>query len=114
MSPPNDHLPQAELEMRLRLWALRTSRFPLFKGSSDKLGAWFLIVERACRESDIPSTQRTESAILLIFESEDRPLQAVMRERQCAYLEKSDEAFWPWTTFKLDIIKVVTESEGSE
>jgi hypothetical protein len=65
--------------------------YPLFKGPSEDLGRWFLIVERACRESGIPPTQRTEAALLLIFEEID--LAEVMQARQQIYLQRTGEAY---------------------
>lgn len=101
-----------ELKARLLSWALRTSRYPLFKGSSEKLGLWFLTIERACSQSGIPNTQRSEAAIHLIHD--DTPLAGVMRERQRVYLEKSSETHWPWADFKRDIIAIVMQSDQRE
>ncbi|KAJ3548390.1 hypothetical protein NMY22_g1283 [Coprinellus aureogranulatus] len=111
MSAPGGHLNLEELKRRLLSWSLQTRCYPLFKGSSEKLGMWFLTVERACTQSSIPNTQRSEAAIHLIHD--DTPLAGVMRERQRVYLEKSGEAHWPWPDFKRDIIGIVMHSAES-
>ena len=108
MTTPRHHLDSEELKRRLLSWALTTRRYPLFKGSSEKLGLWFITVESACSQSQIPNTQRTEAAINLIHD--DTPLAGVMRERQRLYLEKSGENYWAWADFKNDIIKVVMQA----
>lgn len=105
-----DHLEPEELKRRLLSWALQTKRYPLFKGSSEKLGLWFLTVQSACTQSKIPNTQRTEAAIHLILD--ETPLACIMKERQRAYSEKSGDTYWPWADFKRDIIKVVMEAEA--
>jgi hypothetical protein len=81
----------------------------LFKGSSAKLGSWFLTIERACRQSRIPDTQRTEAAIHLIYD--ESPLADVMKERERVYKEKSGEAYWPWADFERDIVAIVMKSD---
>lgn len=104
-----DHLNSDELKRCLLSWALTTESSPLFKGSSAKLGSWFLTIERACRQSRIPDTQRTEAAIHLIYD--ESPLADVMKERERVYKEKSGEAYWPWADFERDIVAIVMKSD---
>ncbi|RXW15114.1 hypothetical protein EST38_g10746 [Candolleomyces aberdarensis] len=106
---PPDHLSPDELRQRLYNWTSRSRIYPLFRGSSQELGRWFLIVERACRESGIPPNQRTEAASMLIFEELD--LAAAMQTRRQEYLQRTGEAYWGWQDFQQDIRNVVTEAE---
>ncbi|KAF6758885.1 hypothetical protein DFP72DRAFT_886880 [Ephemerocybe angulata] len=111
MTPPANHLTEQEVRDRLWAWASRTNSYPLCKGSSEGLWKWFMTVERICRESNIVETQRTEAAILLLLDSDEYPLQGVMRTRQQAYLEKCDVGFWSWALFKKELIVVIKEAE---
>lgn len=110
MPSPADHLPRDELERRLLAYAQEGGRNPLFSGASVDLGAWFDTVEHACGQRQIPSTQRAETAILLILPPQ---LAAIMQERQSIYLGESNAAYWPWDAFKQDIEAVVSEIEAA-
>lgn len=75
------------------------------------MGMWFWRVDRACRESQIPLTQRSEAAILLVYD--EIPLGEIMKERQRVYCEKSGKSFWPWPEFKEDLVSVVRAANKS-
>ncbi|KAJ2933269.1 hypothetical protein H1R20_g3828, partial [Candolleomyces eurysporus] len=107
MATPADHFSPEVLKQRLYNWSLSTSRYTLYKGLPEKLGGWLIIVERACRESGVPLTQRTEAALLLIVGE----LADVMQVRQQTYLEKTGEPYWGWQDFKQDLRKVVGEAK---
>ncbi|EFI28552.1 hypothetical protein CC1G_13574 [Coprinopsis cinerea okayama7 len=100
--PPHPTLSEQELSARLAAWAAESNRFPWL--SSQDLSEWFHIVEEACEDTNIASSQWADAAVVLISEPN---LKSAVQDRREQHLKETGQSQWEWLDFKDDLRELI-------